>query len=150
LISAFCEARADGPDRTRRVLVLPEPEHQPPTSRQQLVSAPISSNVGIQLGTPPLGIGLRGTCVKWAAVPIAAVDENHHPEAAPHNVTPDSQVGLKSDVDAIPDALGVQPLTDRKLRAGVSAPLSPHPLLDELGRRLRAGGHRSVLRQFDV
>jgi len=60
----------------RRVLVLPRSDDGPTCLSQAVFRQAVPLDVGVELGSPPLGVRLGGDGVLWATVPEAAVDED--------------------------------------------------------------------------
>ena len=57
-----------------RVVVLPEPQNDPPSLAKFAIRALIATPVRIELGCPPLSVRLREGSVRWASMPETPVD----------------------------------------------------------------------------
>jgi hypothetical protein len=106
--------------------VFPEAQHSPPAGCQLGIRSTIPSNVGVELLRPPLAVGPRPCRVIGAAVPKAPIDENNQTQCPPHYVGLAPVVGLRPDVDAIPDAARMKELPDKELGLCVTATLLTH------------------------
>lgn len=132
------------------VLVLPYPNHAPPSFAQPLVSIAITSSVPFELLAPPISVVLRPRPVLRAAVPIAAIHEHGDSMPGENNIRPAPQALQRRIVDSEPQGapmeLGAQP----HLGGRVPLSCSGHPRADRcrLGLQILTR-HVSLLPQRD-
>lgn len=108
------------------VLVLPEAKDEPVTFVKDLIDSTVSSDVFVDLLTPPQCIRTWLGSMKRASVPVASVDEYHNAVASPHDVSTDPKIRFNAFVYAVSQSRCVQSATDIHLGLGVPAALLRH------------------------
>ena len=107
-------------------LVLPNADDVPAIFLQPYFGAAIALDVGLELGFPPLAVGLRMSGVDRAAMPEASVDEDRDLGWAEDDVSghPEPANGLPMNPVAQPKPM--QFGTKREFRPGVAPTIGPH------------------------
>ena len=100
-------------------LVLPDPHHPPARVGEPTVGGAVARDVGVELGPPPRPVVPRRGGVLRAAVPEAAVDEDHHAGAGEDEVAAGAQLRQRAVVHPVAVAQGVQPLAHSQFGPGV-------------------------------
>lgn len=124
----------------RRILVLPHPDHQPPVRRELTIVSRISLPVRFELGSPPVGVGLRRDRVVGATVPEAPVDLHRDSSTPENDVRPTGQV---PDVDPEPKSTPVELPSYRNFGSGPGRRKARHEARDDRGRRWRTNVART-------
>jgi hypothetical protein len=126
--------RLDPVHGRRRVLVLPHPHDDPSVSGECTIVPRVSFPSGLDLGSPPFGIGLRRDGVLWAPVPEASVDLYRDPRTAQNDVWSTGEV---PDVHSESESATVELPPYRKLGPGPRRGKARHEAGDSCGRRRR-------------
>jgi len=116
------------------ILMLPGSHHDPSRLTQRGVVAPVTGNVRIELGPPPIGIRLRSHCVFRTAVPEAAINEHRNPRTSQCNVRMSWKI---SHVHSVPETSTVQLMPQSHFR---SCSLSSETRHEATYRRARCLG----------
>lgn len=115
----------DRRSRFARILVLPDPDHEPARRGEPAVA--VAAGDATELQTPPLGVGLGQMGVFRAGVPEAPVDEHRDPRAAQQDVgTPTAITARHGPVDDEPHTAPVQSTTQCQFRSGPGSPGPTH------------------------
>ena len=106
--------------------VLPDADDVPAIFRQPHFGAAITLDVGLELGFPPLAVGLRMSGVDRAAMPKASVDEDRDLGWPEDDVSgqPESANGLPMNPVAQPKPM--QFATKCKFWPGIAPTIGPH------------------------
>ena len=123
------------------LLVLPDPDHQPPGNTQPLVCVAVAGDVACELGGPPVLVRLRVCRMYRASMPEAAVDEHCDSRAGEGNVgaPPTQSIDVEPVVDTEPPTAAVEFPAQSPLRRGARACLPRHASADV--RTARLHGH---------
>ena len=110
-----------------RVVVLPEPQYDPPRLGQFTVCALVATPVRFKFGGPPLAIRLREGSVRRTAMPKASVhvDRDSCPRED-HVCSP--RAGGNCSIDVVAQSEAVQCRPQGQLRLRVSASRALHAL----------------------
>jgi hypothetical protein len=131
------------------VVVLPEPQNNPPRRLQCRRRRVVPCAVALDLWTPVRHVQLRLLVVNRAAVPVAPVYEDSDPRPREHQVSSAPELREWSHGDAVTQAEGVHSASHRQLRSGVPTPVADHRASDRVraGPRLMIAHHRTRLRR---
>ena len=106
--------RLDAISDSHWILMLPGSHHDPSRLTQRGVVAPVTHNVRIQLGAPPIGVRLRGHCVFGAAVPEATINKDSDPRTSQCDVRSSRKI---PHVHSVPESSAVQLLPQSQFRS---------------------------------
>lgn len=131
----------------RRLLVLPEPKHDPPQAAEAFACVPVPRYVRSDLPSPVPCIRLRRHEMLRTPVPIAPVDEHRDAATREHDVRPAPQVlAVRGVVSAVTQARSVEKAAHSQLRPGFAASVSQHrPPRILTARRGRTWAHPLTL-----
>ena len=119
----------DPPGCVNGVLVLPDPDSEPPCRRELSIGVPVATDDAVELQAPPAGVGLGQVAVLRARVPEAAVDEHRDPGTPKQDVDAPTTVPTRNrSVDDEPQAAPVESTAQSEFRTGAGS-LGPlhHP-----------------------
>jgi hypothetical protein len=107
-------------------LEVPDPQNCPSVDAKLFVYAAISCNVLLDLSIP-IRAGTTGLMSRWMAVPKSSVYEYGNSASRPGDIG--TARGASVVAAPPPDAVGIECLSQRNLRAGIPAPYGGHNAL---------------------
>jgi hypothetical protein len=136
-MKASSDDARDAPRSPLRMLMLPEPQHDPPRGRQAGIRVAVPPDVPEDLLLPPRGVRPRPRRVDRARVPEAAIDEHDDLRADECEVGPPSGARQRP-VDAVAQAEPVDGRTNGELAECVARGCRQHPVSNVRRRCWRA------------
>lgn len=123
-----------GRGRRDRVLVFPEPEHDPAMSRKVGVALVVAHSIRGQFVDPPLPVLFRDRSVLWTAMPKAPVDVYDDLVRGQDDVGA-SSTPVDRDVDTEAETQAMQSRSEFDLWFRVSSFRVAHPITGGVARR---------------
>lgn len=116
--------------------MFPESQNSPTRLLECGIGIAVSSDIRVNLLSPPCGVGFGPCAVSRTPVPEAAVDEHSDPSAWEHKIDPTSRSEDRSiNVEAQPQPMNCS--AHRQLARRIASRRDLHPVPD--GRRGRLG-----------